>query len=139
MELIYKFIVFCTLLSIVSCGPVSDDNQVKLSVYYESLCPDSIRLIILKNINKIILHAIASLDIGEYSAKKIYFFPAGKKIVKKFSPFFTFKSGKVPKFALFGLKFPLTHSFSHPQQIFGRIFTYVSRFGVDMVEVSQNH
>jgi len=45
MELIYKFIVFCTLLSIVSCGPVSDDNQVKLSVYYESLCPDSIRFL----------------------------------------------------------------------------------------------
>ena len=104
MELIYKFIVFCTLLSIFSCGPVSDDNQVKLSVYYESLCPDSIRLIILKNINKIILHAIASLDIGEYSAKKIYFFPAGKKIVKKYSPFFFFQEWKSAQICTFWVK-----------------------------------
>ena len=43
--------------------------------------------------------------IGEYSAKKIYFFPGQqKKLWKTFPIFFTFRSGKFFKIALFGQK-----------------------------------
>ena len=39
--------------------------------------------------------------IGKYSAKKIYVFPGWQKIVKNFPKFFTFRSGKLSKIALF--------------------------------------
>ena len=39
--------------------------------------------------------------IGKYSAKKIYVFPGWQKIVKNFHIFFTFRSGKLSKIALF--------------------------------------
>jgi len=43
--------------------------------------------------------------IGEYSARKIHFFPGQqKKIVKKIPPIFTFRSGKLSKIKLFGEK-----------------------------------
>ena len=39
--------------------------------------------------------------IGKYFAKKIYVFPGWQKIVKNFPIFFTFRSGKLSKIALF--------------------------------------